>query len=59
MIEFEKLKRLLPSVLPESFSDILWDRKELEKAKAYFDNDMRKKRVLSLPLDYEFYDDSF
>ena len=59
IIEFEKLKRLLPSVLPESFSDILWDRKELEKAKAYFDNDMRKKRVLSLPLDYEFYDDSF
>ena len=56
--EFERLKALIPSVLPESFSDTIWDREEMKKAKAYFDNDRRKRMTLSLPKDYMFYDDS-
>ena len=56
--EFERLKALLPSVLPESFSDIIWGREEMQKAKAHFDNDRRKRMTLSLPKDYMFYDDS-
>jgi arylsulfatase A len=56
--EFEHLKALLPSVLPESFSDIIWEREEMQKAKAHFDNAKRKRATLSLPKDYMFYDDS-
>ena len=56
--EFEYLKARLPSVLPESFSDIIWDRDEMQKAKAYFDDAKRKRQTLSLPKDYAFYDDS-
>ena len=56
--EFERLRALLPSVLPESFSDIIWDREEMKMAKAFFDNDRRKRQTLSLPKDYMFYDDS-
>ena len=56
--EFEHLKALLPSVLPESFSDIIWEREEMKKAKLHFDNDRRKRMTLSLPKDYIFYDDS-
>ena len=56
--EFERLKALLPSILPENFSDIIWDREEMKKAKAHFDNDRRKRMTLSLPKDYMFYDDS-
>ena len=56
--EFERLKALLPSVLPESFSDIIWDREEMKNAKAHFDNGRRKRMTLSLPKDYMFYDDS-
>ena len=56
--EFERLKALLPSVLPESFSDIIWDREEMKKAKAHFDNDRRKRMTLSLPKNYTFYDDT-
>ena len=57
--EFEKLEKSLPSVLPISFADIIWDREEMQKAKAFFDNDKRKRMTLSLPKDYSFYDDSF
>ena len=57
--EFENLKKLLPSVLPESFSDIIWEREEMVRAKDFFDNDRRKRMTLSLPKDYAFYDDSF
>ena len=56
--EFEHLKALLPSVLPESFSDIIWDREEMQRAKSFFDNEKRKRMTLSLPKDYAFYDDS-
>ena len=56
--EFEHLKALIPSVLPESFSDIIWEREEMKKAKAYFDDTKRKIQTLSLPKDYMFYDDS-
>ena len=56
--EFEHLKARLPSVLPESFSDIIWEREEMKKAKAYFDDTKRKIQTLSLPKDYMFYDDS-
>ena len=56
--EFEHLKALLPSVLPESFSDVIWEREEMTKAKAHFDNEKRKSMTLSLPKDYAFYDDS-
>ena len=56
--EFERLKAVLPSVLPESFSDIIWEREEMKKAKLHFDNDRRKRMTLSLPKDYIFYDDS-
>jgi len=56
--EFEQLKAILPSVLPESFSDIIWEREEMQKAKAYFDDAKRKRLTLSLPKDYVFYDDS-
>ncbi|HBO58219.1 MAG TPA: hypothetical protein DD622_07230, partial [Opitutae bacterium] len=56
--EFEHFKALLPSVLPESFSDIIWEREEMQKAKAHFDNAKRKRATLSLPKDYMFYDDS-
>ena len=55
--EFERLKSLLPSVLPESFFDSIWEREEMQKAKAHFDNDRRKRMILSLPKDYAFYDD--
>ena len=57
--EFENLKKLLPSVLPESFSDIIWEREEMVRAKDFFDNDRRKRMTLSLPKDYAFYDDTF
>ena len=57
-IEFEHLKAQLPSVLPKSLSDIIWDRDEMQKAKAYFDDTKRKRQTLSLPKDYAFYDDS-
>ena len=56
--EFERLKAQLPSVLPESFSDIIWDREEMKKAKAHFDNDRRNSMTLSLPKNYTFYDDT-
>jgi arylsulfatase A-like enzyme len=56
--EFEHLKARLPSVLPESFSDIIWEREEMQKAKVYFDDAKRKRLTLSLPKDYAFYDDS-
>ena len=56
--EFERLKALLPSVLPESFSDIIWEREEMQRAKAHFDNAKRKRLTLSLPKDYAFYDDT-
>ena len=56
--EFKHLKARLPSVLPESFSDIIWDREEMKNAKAHFDNGRRKRMTLSLPKDYMFYDDS-
>ena len=56
---FEELEKSLPSVLPISFADTIWDREEMQKAKAFFDNDKRKKMTLSLPKDYSFYDDSF
>lgn len=56
--EFEQLKAILPSVLPESFSDIIWEREEMKKAKAFFNNEQRKSQTLSLPKDYIFYDDS-
>ena len=56
--EFENLKALLPSVLPESFSDIIWEREEMVKAKEFFDNERRKRMTLSLPRKYQFYDDS-
>ena len=32
--------------------------KIIDKAKAHFDNDRRKRMTLSLPKDYTFYDDT-
>ena len=52
--EFENLKELLPSVLPESFSDIIWEREEMVKAKEFFDNERRKRMTLSLPESINF-----
>ena len=57
--KFEELGRSLPSVLPISFADTIWDREEMQKAKVFFDNDKRKRMTLSPPKDYSFYDDSF
>jgi hypothetical protein len=56
---FEALMAELPSVVPDSWDDPVWQDQTMQKAYKHFNNPRRKELHLRLPSSYRFYDESF
>ena len=57
--EFDKYMSALPSKLPTSFDDEVWQKLSMQKGYKFYTNPKTKARNLKLPLAYRFYDESF
>ncbi len=51
--------KAMPNPLPTSFEHPDWNSKRMKKGKKFFDSKKRSIRVLELPKEYKFYDESF
>ena len=57
--QFDSYLQLYPSKVPTSFNDPIWkSSKAMKKGLKYF-NDPKKKKLLDLPIKYQFYNASF
>jgi len=57
--QFAAHLKAMPNPLPISFDHPDWNTKRMKKGKKFFDNKKREKKLLELPIDYKFYDESF
>ncbi|MEX0322733.1 MAG: sulfatase-like hydrolase/transferase [Puniceicoccaceae bacterium] len=56
---FEALMNELPSVIPDSWDDPVWQDPTMQKGYKHFNDPLRKRKHLELPPSYKFYDESF
>jgi arylsulfatase A-like enzyme len=57
--QFSAHLKAMPNPLPTSFKHAGWNTKQMKKGKKHYDNKKREIKLLSLPNDYKFYDESF